>query len=144
MDDIIQGIRDTDLADGNYELFINGESYNIELYNYMQDMTYKLDEGETAKTVCLGNDVADENMLVVKYHGNLTVEEGVTLTHSIKKKGMYICVLGDLQNAGEITMTAKGANVEKGQNVYLWKICVYGNNNQPTESGRPAWQSVVY
>ena len=121
MDDIIQGIRDTDLADGNYELFINGESYNIELYNYMQDMTYKLDEGETAKTVCLGNDVADENMLVIKYHGNLTVEEGVTLTPSVSKKGMYICVLGDLQNAGEITMTAKGANVEKGQNVYLWK-----------------------
>lgn len=103
MDDIIQGIRDSDLSDGEYEILINGEIYNIELYNYYNDMTYTKSQGE----VLLGNNTADQTMLVVKYHGNLTIEEGVTLTAKTRKKGMYICVLGDTINKGEITMTKR-------------------------------------
>lgn len=99
MDDIIKGIRDCDLTDGIYEIMVQGEIYTIELYNYYNDMVYSLDslpaEGEqlTPKTYTLGNDTADETMLVVKYHKNLKVEEGVTLTSSVRKKGMYVCVI---------------------------------------------------
>lgn len=100
---------------------VQGEIYKIELYNYYNDVKYSLGAGEETKTIELGNDTADETMLVVKYHGNLEIDEGVTLTAKTRKKGMYVCVLGDIVNKGEITMTAKGANVEEGQDVYLWE-----------------------
>ena len=121
MNDIIKGIRDCDLTDGIYDIMIKDEIYNIELYNYYDDVIYSKDEGEDTKIVNLGNDIKDETMLVVKYHGNLTIDENVTLTAKVRKKGMYVCVLGDIINNGEITMTAKGADVEEGQNVYLWE-----------------------
>lgn len=121
MDEIIRGIRDCTLTDGAYEILVNGEIYKIELYNYYDDMTYSLDSGEESKIVKLGNDTPDDTMLVVKYHKNLTIEAGVTLTPTVRKKGMYVCVLGDIVNNGEITMTAKGANVSEGQNVFLWE-----------------------
>lgn len=65
-------------------------------------------------------------MLVVKYHKNLTVNSGVTLTATnvsnlTYKKGMYICVMGELINRGTITMTARGTYNCAGENVYLWK-----------------------
>ncbi len=103
MNDIIQGIRDSNLSDGQYEILINDEIYNVELYNYYDNVIYAKDTG----TVTFGNDTPDETMLVVKFHKDLTVEEGVTLTAKTRKKGMYICVLGDLVNEGEITMTKK-------------------------------------
>lgn len=121
MNDIIQGVRDNDFTDGLYEILVNDEVYNIEVYNYYDDMEYKLSEGETSKKVLLGNNTADQTMLVVKYHKNLNIGKGVTLTSAVRKKGMYICVLGDTINEGEITMTARGANVSEGQNVYLWE-----------------------
>ena len=103
MNDIIQGIRDSNLSDGEYEILVNDEIYNIELYNYYEDVTYTKDQGE----IQLGNDTPDQTMLVVKYHKNLTIEEGVKLTAKTRKKGMYICVLGDIVNQGEITMSKK-------------------------------------
>lgn len=103
MNDIIQGIRDSNLSDGEYEILVNDEIYNIELYNYYDDVTYTKDQGE----ILLGNDTPDQTMLVVKYHKNLTIEENVTLTAKTRKKGMYICVLGDIVNKGEITMTKR-------------------------------------
>lgn len=107
MNDIIQGIRDSSLTDGIYEILVQGEIYKIEIYNYYNDMKYSLDSGEETKTVELGNDTADETMLVVKYHGDLEIDKGVTLTAKTRKKGMYVCVLGDTINNGEITMTKK-------------------------------------
>lgn len=121
MNDIIRGIRDCNLTDGNYDIMIKDEIYNIELYNYYGDVKYTNDTNEEIKTINLGNDVKDQTMLVVKYHGDLTIDEDVVLTAAVRKKGMYVCVLGDLVNNGEITMTAKGADVEEGQNVYLWE-----------------------
>ena len=72
-------------------------------------------------------------MLVVKYHKNLIVDSGVTLTANTAldaegketnltyKKGMYICVMGDILNFGNISMTARGTYDQEGENVYLWK-----------------------
>lgn len=96
-------------------------------------MTYSLPDGETEKVEALGDKTEEHKMLVVKYHKNLKIDEGVTLTASTAldeegneteltyKKGMYICVMGDIINRGNISMTARGTYNQEGENVYLWK-----------------------
>lgn len=126
MESLVQGVRDTNLPDGDYDVDINGKIYRIELHNYYDDMTYSLADGETSKTVELGDDTTEYKTLVVKYHKNLTVEEGVKLTAKTidkltYKKGMYVCVLGNIYNQGEISMTARGTYNVEGEDVYLWK-----------------------
>ncbi len=129
-DSIVQGIRDSDLEDGQYTFRVKTEAtekdYAVELINYREDVIYSLSEGETTKTISLGDNTTEYKMLVVKYHKNLTVEKGVTVTASMNnnltyKKGMYICVMGDLKNAGTISMTARGTYNQAGEDVYLWK-----------------------
>ena len=126
MESIVQGFKDAELDDGEYTVIVNDKLYYVELVNYYDDVTYSLEEGETKKTVSLGDDSTDYKMLVVKYHKNLTIDEGVTLTANTVnnltyKKGMYICVLGNIYNNGNISMTARGTFNQEGENVYLWK-----------------------
>lgn len=126
MESIVQGIRDCDLPDGEYEIFIKDQIYTIELINYYDDVRYSLKSGETSKTISLGDSSTDYKMVVVKYHKSLRIDKGVTLTATnvnglTYKKGMYICVLGDIRNDGEISMTARGTYNAEGENVYLWK-----------------------
>ena len=70
-----------------------------------------------------------KNMVILKVNGNLTINNGVTLTACKSAngyggpKGMMIYCTGTITNNGTISMTARGAKAE-GQNVYLWK-----NNN---------------
>jgi len=129
-DSIVQGVRDIDLEDGQYTFRVKTETiqkdYAVELINYREDVVYSLGEGETTKTISLGDTTTEYKMLVVKYHKNLTVEKGITLTASMNnnltyKKGMYICVMGDLKNNGTISMTARGTYNQAGEDVYLWK-----------------------
>lgn len=121
--DIVQGVRDTDLPNGNYTFrVINGaekKDYEIELINYYDDVTY-------SSNVSLGDSTTEYKMLVVKYHKNLTINSGVTVTANRSgnytyKKGMYLCVMGELKNYGTISMTARGTYNCPGENVYLWK-----------------------
>ncbi len=133
-DSIVQGVRDNNLPDGNYTFRVKGyidgieeiKDYAVELINYYDDVTYSLAEGETQKIVTLGDDSTEYKMLVVKYHKNLTIDSGVTITATnvsnlTYKKGMYLCVMGEMINKGEITMTARGTYNQEGENVYLWK-----------------------
>ena len=126
IDSLVQGFRDLELEDGEYIVNIKDEIYTVELINYRDNMHYTLDEGESTKTVELGDDTEDKKTLIVKYHKDLIIDEGVTLTAKQKngltyKKGMYICAMGNIYNKGEISMTARGTYNEPGQNVYLWK-----------------------
>lgn len=126
MESIVQGFRDIDLPDGEYKVSIEDEIYAIELINYYDDTRYSLEAGQTSKTISLGDSSTTYKMLVVKYHGNLIIDEGVTVTATkvgnyTYKKGMYLCVLGDIENNGTISMTARGTYNCVGQNVYLWK-----------------------
>ena len=114
---ILEVISNNELRDGNYDIKINGEMYNIELINVDGNTIYKEEE---SPIIYLGNDIPDERILVVKYNGDLTIESGVLLTPTTRKKGMFIYVKGTLTNNGTISMTARGA-VAEGQNVYLWK-----------------------
>ena len=133
---IVQGIARLDLPNGNYTLTVvpqtsTGEGeiieYPIELVNYRSNTRYSLSSGQSTRTVNLGNSTADQRMLIVKYWGDLTVDAGVTLTATTRKKGMYIHVNGTTTNNGTITMTAKGSYA-KGENVYL-----YQNDNKTYE-----------
>lgn len=64
--------------------------------------------------------------VVVKIDGDLTIENGVTITSVCNSsgyggpKGMIIHCTGTLTNKGTITMTARGAKAV-GENVYLWQ-----------------------
>ena len=65
-------------------------------------------------------------MIVLKVNGNLTIDEGTTLTAYTSKngyggpKGMTIYCTGTINNNGTVSMTARGAKAV-GQDVYLWK-----------------------
>ncbi len=112
-DGLVALIRDNEVTDGVYPITVNGETYNLEVYNFNDDMEY-------TTTPVLGNNTPDSTMLVLKYNKNLTIGSGVVIAPQVRKKGMYVCVKGVLTNNGEITMTARGA-MAAGQNVYLWK-----------------------
>ena len=140
---IISWVLENDLPDGNYNVTVKGSTdggkteetitYPVELINYYDDVTYNSTDGENG-VVELGDDTAEYKMLIVKYHKNLTINEGVTLTANTHtttinsanyeltyKKGMYIHVSGTLTNNGTISMTARGTYNQKGENVYLLK-----------------------
>ena len=133
-DSIVQGVRDSELKNGTYTFRVTGningtnetKDYKVELINYYGDVTYALNAGETSKTVSLGDNTTEYKMLVVKYHKNLTINKGVTITATnvsnlTYKKGMYLCVMGELKNNGTISMTARGTYNQVGENVYLWR-----------------------
>lgn len=134
-DSIVQGVKDNNLSDGTYTFRVNGKTstgaetkdYAVELINYYDDITYSLASGETTKTISLGDTSSEYKMLIVKYHKNLTIDSGVTVTASTYsngltyKKGMYLCVMGELVNNGTISMTARGTYNAPGENLYLWK-----------------------
>jgi len=71
---------------------------------------------------------ADSNakrMVIVKYHGDVLIESGVTVTSVANEdgyggpKGLYLCSTGTFENNGIISMTARGAKAT-GENVYLY------------------------
>ncbi len=120
MKSIVQGFRDANLQDGEYSIVVNKQEYTVELINiYDENKVY-------AENTELGDESTEYKTLVVKYHGDLTINEGVTLTaKTVKgltyKKGMYLCVLGNIYNNGTISMTARGTYNQEGEDVYLWK-----------------------
>jgi len=101
MESLVQGFRDMDLTDGEYRVVVKDQPYVVELINHYDDMRYSLDaigDNTKEKTVELGDTSEEYKTLVVKYHKNLIIDEGVTLTakrvnNLTYKKGMYICVL---------------------------------------------------
>ena len=67
-----------------------------------------------------------KNMVILKVNGDLTINEGVTLTACKSDngyggpKGLLIYCTGTITNNGTIDMTARGARAE-GQNVYVYE-----------------------
>ncbi|MDQ0177730.1 hypothetical protein [Bacillus chungangensis] len=98
-----------------FQTVARGEAVNLEVefYNFYDEVVYE-------SNPTLGDNTPDSRMLILKYHKNLTIGQGITITSRERKRGMLIYVMGDLHNKGLITMTARGANAP-GQNVYLWK-----------------------
>lgn len=114
-DYLVQNIPD---GEHTFQTVANSESVDlqIEFYNFYDDVSYTVNP-------ILGNDVADERTLVLKYWGDLYIDQFVTMTPQVSKRGMVIYVMGNILNRGIISMTGKGANSVKapGQDVVLWK-----------------------
>ncbi len=102
-------------------------NYEMRIYRFPNDIT--ITSGQTiqlgeADDVATASDEA-KRMVVAIFEGNLTVEAEASLTAIASTsgyggpKGMFICVKGELQNNGTITMTARGAKAT-GENVYLY------------------------
>jgi len=123
-DSILNATKNSITYSGYYRIAVKDEDYNVHAYvvddnlNISEDTVYG-DE----------NDIATENKyaknaVILKVNGNLTINEGVTLTAYNSKyggpKGMLVYTTDTLTNNGKISMTARGAKAE-GQNVYLWK-----------------------
>lgn len=123
---ILDALKNNEINTGLYSLTVDDETYSLRVYSFDGDLNIKADTSlGTEADVATESDYA-KNMVVLKVNGNLTIDEGVTLTAYASKngyggpKGMMIYCTGTLTNNGTINMTARGAKAV-GQNVYLWK-----------------------
>ena len=109
----------------NGDLTLDGTEKNIANVN-LSGTTYILgDENQDVATGTTTDDYA-KNMVILKVNGDLTINEGITVTACKSAngyggpKGLLIYCTGTLINNGTISMTARGAYAES-QNVYLYK-----------------------
>lgn len=123
---LLNAIKENDFINGKYEIIVNDETYNTKVYNFNEDINITADTVfGIEEDVGTENDYA-QNMIVLKINGDLTIDEGTTLTTYASKdgyggpKGMMIYCTGTLTNNGTVSMTARGAKAE-GENVYLWQ-----------------------
>ena len=123
-DSILGYISDTGLKnDSIVEIKTNGETYTAHLYVYEGNQIFSEDKvyGDASD---VGTETTEaSNMVIVKVNGDLTINEGVTVSPYYTEyggpKGFTIYVTGTLTNNGTID-NSHGAKAT-GQNVYLWK-----------------------
>lgn len=123
---LLKALENDEISTGTYKVTVEDKIYNLKVYSFNENLNIKADTTlGTEEDVATATDYA-KNMIVLKVNGDLTVEDGATLTAYASKdgyggtKGMMIYCTGTLTNNGTISMTARGAKAE-GQNVYLWK-----------------------
>ena len=125
-DSLLDAMEEYDMGTGVYKVTVEDVTYSLHVYSFDQSMVL-----EANTTLGTEEDVANssryaQNMIVYKVNGDLTINEGITLTSYASKdgyggpKGMMIYCTGTLTNNGTISMTARGAYAE-GENVYLLK-----------------------
>ena len=123
---LLKALENNEISTGTYKVTVEDETYNLKVYSFNEDLNIKADTTlGTEEDVATASEYA-KNMIVLKVNGNLTIDEGTTLTAYTSKngyggpKGMTIYCTGTLTNNGTINMTARGAKAE-GEDVYLWK-----------------------
>lgn len=123
---ILDVLKNEEINTGLYNLTVKDEKYNLRVYSFDGNLNIKTNTTfGTEEDVATASEYA-KNMIVLKVNGDLTIDEGTTLTAYASKdgyggpKGMTIYCTGTLTNNGTIDMTARGAKAV-GQNVYLWK-----------------------
>lgn len=123
---LLEALEKEDIDTGVYKITVEDETYNLKVYSFNESLNIKADTTlGTEEDVATASEYA-KNMIVLKINGDLTIDEGATLTAYASKdgyggpKGMAIYCTGTLTNNGTISMTARGAKAE-GQDVYLWK-----------------------
>ena len=134
----IEKIEESGIKKVKIEGSQNTEIYSLNVIRHQGDVV--LDGSTEIEGASLTNNVYEfgttddvatqsqnaQNTVVLKVEGNLTINDGVTLT-SVKSadgyggpKGMIVYCTETLTNNGTISMTARGAKAE-GQNVYLFR-----------------------
>ena len=123
---LLKALENDEISTGTYKVTVEDETYNLKVYSFNEDLNIKADTTlGTEEDVATASEYA-KNMIVLKVNGDLTIDEGTTLTAYASKdgyggpKGMTIYCTGTLTNNGTINMTARGAKAE-GEDVYLWK-----------------------
>ena len=125
-DSLLSAIDSYDLDTGIYKINVNGETYNLKIYSFDNDLEISADTSFGTEEDVANKEDDAKNMVVLKVKGNLTIDENSIITSYASKngyggtKGMMVYCTGTLTNNGTISMTARGAKAE-GQNVYLWK-----------------------
>lgn len=134
---IVPTVLRNDYEDGEHTILAGGMSYIVRIINVYDGKTGD-DDGTTNGTITISSDkeygdISDvgtasdyaSRMVIVKYHGNVTIDSGATVS-SVKSesgyggpKGMYLCSTGTIINNGTISMTARGAKAI-GEDVYLY------------------------
>ena len=123
---ILDVLKNEEINTGLYNLTVKDEKYNLRVYSFDGNLNIKTNTTfGTEEDVATASEYA-KNMIVLKVNGNLTIDEGTTLTAYTSKngyggpKGMTIYCTGTINNNGTVSMTARGAKAV-GQDVYLWK-----------------------
>lgn len=123
---LLKALENNEISTGIYKVTVEDKTYNLRVYSFDENLNIKADTAlGTEEDVATDSEYA-KNMIVLKVNGDLTIDEGVTLTAYASKngyggpKGMTIYCTGTLTNNGTISMTARGAKAE-GEEVYLWK-----------------------
>ena len=123
---LLKALKNDEISTGTYKVTVEDETYNLKVYSFNEDLNIKADTTlGTEEDVATASEYA-KNMIVLKVNGNLTIDEGTTLTAYTSKngyggpKGMTIYCTGTINNNGTVSMTARGAKAV-GQDVYLWK-----------------------
>ena len=122
VDSIHEALKNMELPNGDYSLSLTEPvaiTYPVEIINYYGNTVI-------SSNLSLGDVSTTRKTLIVRFNGDLLIEEGVTVTATnvsslTYKKGMYIEVKGKLTNRGTITMTARGTYNQAGENIYLFK-----------------------
>lgn len=146
----IQNIEVNDVTYSTNVIIYNGDlildGAKTVVGSTLENNIYEFGNKET--DVAKGTEYA-KNMVILKVNGNLTINEGVTVT-SCKSdeglggaKGLLIYCEGNLTNNGTISMTARGAKAE-GQNVYLWQNEDKSYEYVPAEGGAGATSASAY
>ena len=123
---LLKLLKENDLETGYYEVTVSDEKYNLKVYNMENSIEVTTNTSFGIEEDVGKSDSYANSMIVLKVNGDITIEEGVTLTSYANSdgyggpKGMLIYCTGKLINNGTISMTARGAKAE-GQNIYLWK-----------------------
>lgn len=108
---------------GNYTVTVNRKNYKFHVYYYDGDTTWT-----SNKVFGDSNDVGSStkdasNMVVVKVEGNLTINNGVTISPYTTSyggpKGFLLYCTGTLTNNGIISNDCGAKSA--GEDVYLWK-----------------------
>ncbi|MBD8922932.1 hypothetical protein EGR52_05840 [bacterium] len=123
---LLKALENDEISTGVYQVTVEDELYNLKVYSFNENLNIKANTTlGTEEDVATASEYA-KNMIVLKVNGDLTIDEGATLTAYASKdgyggpKGMTIYCTGTITNNGTISMTARGAKAE-GQNVYLFK-----------------------
>ena len=126
-DSLLQIASEDYFTAGTYKVKVKDETYSLHVYEFNESQIWNDDVSfGSKKDVATSTSDMAKNMVVVKVNGDLTINEGVTVTAYADEngyggpKGMMLYVTGTLTNNGTISMTARGAYAE-GQNVYLYK-----------------------
>ncbi|MFV0250050.1 MAG: Ig-like domain-containing protein [Bacilli bacterium] len=124
-DSLIYKIKKATYQNDSFQtLTINEKDYSIHYYVYDSDQiwTTNMTFGNDADVGTASTDA--NNMIVVKVNGDLTINQGVTVTSYSGSyggsKGFLLYVTGTITNKGTITGTGKGAKAV-GEVVYLWQ-----------------------